>query len=865
MVSLFLLIFIFVNIQNTQSKTVQHNDIYHYNNLEFKQLNIDPDATTYGTINFDGQNTGFLNRFTTFRNENITINGKGLTQSNCSDNNGFWYVNPETNMGKCLCYAPFSGDRCQNQEYNIDFYKVYAKIYYDDGTPLASPLNATGKYPGIDGNLETKSMLKYPYFKRYSWYTVVPETGALYPDSGGVDTPSSYCIKNGETKGFYIINDTVCYVLFGIYIIEFLNTPDPNYVLFIKKTSQYDFAVKDKMYAVPDPEYTGMPFLPKPYWEYENTEIEGDFFENALEPILTVNKKLEDEITTKREFCFYPNPMFIMNGKVNFHDGLKCPISTSQYPFGISDVYQCKFKQGENDNKNNFPIIDSWGNVSWLLTKPTKTCKRQNGVEVRCCKNECSSVNKYPECLEQDLSKVDWLSPQCPTQSCSERQLCWPRPKDKQDAGGGFSCGTENIPCCKQGDFVNTKYGCLYCLQYFMTQNKINDFTTSNLNDATCRDLMPRSNVGYFISKSNDQVYSRYVDTSKLDTLYWQITTRDDLESGVTTCCRDDTSRIVETGVYPVSTINPPMLYFNQNNNFTYYQANATKNNSDYGGGSNYPTNFTLNSYDPKYTNWGPTFDSQLSNPESKLKTMTLNSAYTNSDYVGDLNFLYLINTLKDKTGSVKMTYQADSLKNYRQFGNMYFKSRIGIYEPYTFPQSYTISNDYSLGYDYAHSNYFIPRGLNTYSESVGNFFQTFYNSIYYVKTRIPSCVKIKLPEYTYIVNRPSSFNMDPNFTENVGKKYPEIYIDNMNKDTGYDLYFLNDMVQNLVFPPTRQTYQSILFNIPCSTRCSYPDILSTSIPGVHMGPNVTKQQACSWINKTLYPNNNKANPQNVC
>lgn len=839
-------------------------EIYYYINLispkNVTDKQIDSSFTTYGTINFDGQNTGYIDRFSTFKNNNISSNGKSLTNSSsCIENNGFWNI--ENN--KCLCYAPFSGDKCQNQEYNNDFYKIYAKIYYDDGTQLNPSLNK-GLYPGIDGNENTKSMLNYTFSGRYSWYTILPN-GELYPLKDNVSTPSKYCVDNPSTKGFYVINNITCYILFGIYMIEILPIPDERYVLFIKKSKQYDFVVKDKIYAIPDPEYTGNNLLPKPYFEYENTEIECDFLNDALDPIYSINKKLKEEITTKKLTCFFPNPMIILNGKLNFHDGSVCPISTSQYPFGISDVYQCKHDPSLNPNKDNFPINDYAGNVSWLYTKPTKPCSRTQKVK---CSDQSSNLCDSLQCNNNNINDVNWLTNQC-CKTCNDNDKCWPRP-DKEDRGENifgeqWSCYSK--PCCSEGDYLRTKQGCLYCLQTYVTSiyNVQNGNAVEDKNLHLCRDLVPRSNVSYFVNK-NTNAYSQYLSStelSKIDYFSWQIYTYQstDISEGVNKCCRG-TNREEELGTVPVSTVNPCLLY-NNPNGFRYYQGFATERNANYDGGFNYGADPLLNKYDPKYTSFSSTYDSVAFQPIRNLKTMSLNNAYTNKDFVGDMNYYYIVNTLKNKDSKPsKATYSNDKLDNYRIFGNMYFKGRDNKFEPYTLNQSYYDVNEYTLGYDYIYTNYFRPRGLDTYSESIGNYFETYYTSIFY-KSKIPSSIKIKLPEYTYIVNKYSMFNMDPKYSANINKKYPEIYKNAMDTDTGYDFNFVKDMIYNLKFPPNIQYYQSINFTIPCSTRCSFPYIMSSSINGFHASE--INNNCCQYINNSLYPRNNKRNPQNVC
>lgn len=839
-----------------------------------KQL-TDPNQTTYGEINYDGQPTGFINRFSGFENSNLTSNAEGLTtQATCEANNGFW----STEFLKCACYAPFYGPTCQSQLYSKDYYKIYAKIYYDDGTLFDNTVNPpVGVYPGIE-TVATGSMQSYPYLGRYTWYTVTP-SGAFVPANGRTTlSPTAYATQNADVKGIYIINNTFCYMLRGIYIIELLTKETENYenyVLLIKKTAQYDFAIKDKIFAIPEPEYTGMFFLPKPYFEYQNSEIDCnlDIFKNALDPIATVQKSLSDEITTNQKPCFFPNPVILLNGKLQKHNGLQCPISTSQYPFGISDVYQCKYLN--NNTKNNYPINDEYGNVSWLYTKPTKTCVR-NSDTVQC--NNEGVKCQATECIDSQLDVVTWND----IQTCSDKidNACWPRPNEIFTGPvGAAKWQCINEPCCKSGDLIRTKTNCLYCLQTYVTSIYNQNNPDENFNVRTCRDLMPRSNVSYFY-KFNEKLnaldinYFKWLnetEKSRIKNNIWQVQTfTRRLEDAVKQCCRQ-TDRLEEIGTAPVSTINPAVLYYANlsNSGFQQYQTIPTRENGDYSGGYNPPLDFENNKYKGEYTTYGTTVDSIQTQVNRQFVTMSLNNAYSNSTYAGDINYFYIVNTLantNDNNLKGKATYDTTKLDTYRMFGNMYFKNKLGFWEPYQLSQSYYDYNEYNLGYDSIYTNEFRPRGLDTYSTSVKNYFETFYSSVFYDNNqKMPSSIKIKLPEYTYVVNTTSKFNMDPLASKNVNLKYPVIYTDAMASDSGFDKYFVDDMVFNLKFPPISPYYQSINFTIPCSTRCSYPYVFSSCISNNHAYNYTQQQNCCENTNRSIYSDQNKSNPDRVC
>jgi len=862
-----------VNNKSTKSKIVTKSL------TQSKQL-TDPNQTTYGEINYDGQPTGFINRFSGFENANLTSNGEGLTtQATCEANNGFW----SAEFLKCACYAAFYGTTCELQIYSKDYYKVYAKIYYDDGTPLDLTVSPpVGLYPAVE-TVASASMQSYPYLGRYSWYTVTPN-GSFVPANGRTTTsPTAYASQNADVKGIYIINNTFCYMLRGIYIIELLTTQTPNYqnyVLLIKKSAQYDFAIKDKKYAIPEPEYTGMYFLPKPYFEYQNGEIDCnlDIFQNALDPIATIQKGLSDELTTQQKTCFFPNPVILLNGKLQKHNGLQCPISTSQYPFGISDVYQCKYLN--NNTKNNYPINDEYGNVSWLYTKPTKTCKRE-GDTVQC--NNDGDTCPATQCEESQLNTVTWNDVQgC---SSSEYSFCWPRP-DKEyirNAAGQYEWRCRFEPCCASGDLIRTKQNCLYCLQTYLTTIYDPKNPDNNFNVRTCRDLMPRSNVSYFykLDEETNQIlndldinYYKWLsadERSRIKNNIWQVQTfQRRLEDGVKQCCRE-TDRLEEIGIDPVATLNPATLYYASENNqgFQQYQNLPTRENGDYNGGYNPPLDREQNKYKAEYTTYGNTVDTVQTQVNRQFVTMSLNSAYSNSTYAGDINYFYVINTLANTNNNNlqgKALYDTTKLETYRMFGNMYFKNKLGYWEPYRMSQSYYDYNEYNLGYDYIYTNHFRPRGLDTYSASVGNYFETFYSSVFYEnQQKMPSAVKIKLPEYTYVVNTTSSFNMDPKSSKNVNRKYPAIYTEAQDTNSGFDKYFVDDMVFNLKFPPISPYYQSINFTIPCSTRCTYPYVFSSCISNNHAYNYTQQQNCCENTNRSFYSTQNKSNPDRVC
>lgn len=710
--------------------------------------------STYGTINSDGQNNGYYNRFNGLtKNYTNKLNGVDLNnETACLENNGFW------ESPKCSCLAPFYGRRCENQDYSNDYYKVHARIYYDDGIEFLKYTNPTSQveselynvYPAYL-NPSTPSMLEYVYYGRQSWYTVSPN-GSFIPNVPNVLTPTAYASQNQLIKGFYLYTNelgiTTCYMLRGIYVIELIddkNDPDyENFIIFMKKDSQFDFAIKDKIIGVPDPYYTGMFYTPKPYFEYNDIDLNCEFLESAIDPIKQINRALSQ----KRNICFYPNPMIIMNGKINIlknHTGKRCPISTAQYPFGAMDTFQCNV-----ETPNLYPVNNGYGNASQLYTK-----------------------------LKDDVS-------------CKNCTDTWSCSGVKDDPDGNDTSDTAN-----PGD--HNLGGCLKCIR---------DYATGFIEDNfICRQLIPITNVSWITGTESNGITNVSYEWSK-----------------EITCANTERCKYSSIGVEGegnlygqryISYLTPSQLRSKQ-------------------------SNFVLNSYDPLKTTWGSDYFSANTDYYNQLRTIIVGDN-RNSKYAGWNNSPAIISDVSPiwqpccKDIGNKCKYDFGKLETFRKFKNYYFQNRKKDTNFYQSPSCYTDYDVYMNAYDHIHLNNYRPRAIDTYNISFYNR-QFFYTNFYQVKNNLgenafmQSCVKIKLPEYTYIVNKPSDFDMNPNSLENeTFTKWPQIYINAMQKETGMDEYGLTYSIASLAIPPDNPYYQSLGI-VPCSTRCAFDKILSSSI-----------------------------------
>lgn len=755
------------------------------------QSTISSSVRTYGNIFGDGQNNGYYNRFNGYTKNYFKDNGTSLTNSTvCVENNGFWDGN------KCLCIAPFYGNRCQNQDFNQDFYEVHAKIYYDDGVAFQKNLLNINNvnfnndfeiyniYPG-DKNPNTPSMLDYPYYGRYTWYTREPN-GSINPPYQNFLTPTGYSIQDPNSKGVYIVkNDLIekCYILRGIYVIQLLNVNDPeydDYIVLMKKESQFDFAIYDQIIAIPDSFYTGMAFTPKPYFEYNNINLNCEFLDTAIDPIFQVNKALKD----KKNIAFFPNPTIVMNGKFEYlknHDGKRCPISTSQYPFGVMDTFQCKV--GE---KGQYPKNSVYTTASQLYTK------LRDITSSRCdSQGKCEDINR------------------CSTPKC-----------DQSDSDTGDSqFGDSNLG------------GCLNEIRYLAT-NK------SDIAENICRQKIPATNYSFPV---NVKLYN---GQEILKMMYYNIYKGDQKEN---TCAnskrcaysaRDEGNQGDAYGIVYVNyRSNQSVKGFLEECNKTGCCQNCLPKNDD--GSLDFSIFEKYNAYDPEKTTFGREFWTANTNFFDKWKSYVVgeggewsgfNRNSSNPTPV-DLNNIF-IPCCKDADNCL---FDVNKLQTFRKFQNFNFafrdKSAKYLEDKFYNQRCYYDYSPYNLSYDNIHLNNFRPRGLDTYNISFydyGFFFTNFYNFETPKKSyKMQSAVKIKLPEYTYIVNRPSEFNMNWDEFDN-SVKWPKIFNDAMATETGTDLYGFLYMINQLVLPNDNRYYQSLGPLIPCSCRCANT-VLSSS------------------------------------
>lgn len=756
--------------------------------ISSNNLSITSDSLTYGNILADGQNTGYYNRFNGFTKNYLNkLNGIKLNNSTvCKENNGY-YENDT-----CYCIAPFYGDKCQNQDYNLDFYEIHAKIYYDDGivfvknnpTSFNNDYDIYNIYPGWK-NSKTPSMLDYPYNGRYTWYTKEPN-GNIIPPFQNILTPTAYSIQDITSKGIYIVKDDIvekCYILKGIYVIELLQVNDPDYekfVILMKKDFQFDFAIKDKIIGIPEPSYTGMLYTPKPYFQYDNDnyniDLDCEFLDTAINPILAVN----DSLKINKNICFFPNPMLILNGKVENlkkHNGLECPISTSQYPFGALDAFQCNLPKN-NDTINKYPYHDYTSSASQLYTKLKKT------YENNCQNGTCTDIN-----------------------NCDSNIKCNENGNDTSDNNDGdFNLGgclrSIREKAMNLSKNVNCQLGDIACFY----QNGI------------CRQKIPATNLSVPTNTTETKSYNNnlifdfkyYSRGNKENTCEnsrrCQYSKQDQSDQG-------DNYGIVYTNYLTPSSIkslNPSPIY---------------------------------NVYDEDNTTFGKEFWSNNTSFTNKWYSMVVGdnsvskwSGWTQEKKPADINIQFQP-CCKDLGNSC--FYDFEYLENFRKFGNYKFTPRdqSSKYADLYFKNQncYYDYNPFNLAYDNIHLNNFRPRGLDTYNISFIDknlFYVNYYN---YIDTptatiKMQSSVKIKLPEYTYIVNTPSKFNMDWNLYDET-YKWPRIFNEAMNTNSGLDLYGLLYMVNQLVLPNENPYYQSLGPLIPCSCRCASEVLSNSTIP----------------------------------
>ena len=741
---------------------------------------IPQNTLTYGTIFADGQNTGFYNRFSGF-NKNYSNKLNGINLNNitiCEENNGK-FLNDT-----CYCLAPFYGERCQEQDFNQDFYKVHAKIYYDDGIAFVKPDSSIftndydiyNIYPGWK-NQKTPSMLDYPYNGRYTWYTKEPN-GNIIPPVQNILTPTAYSLQDSSSKGVYIIKDELiekCYILRGIYVIQLLQKGDPdydNFIILMKKDFQYDFAIFDKIIAVPDPLYTGMAFTPKPYFEYQNIDLNCYFLDTAVNPIYTVNQALSNNISDNKFFCFFPNPMIILNGKIEslkLHNGKECPISTSQYPFGVLDAFQCTLKN-DNDSLNKYPYNDYKSSASQLYTRLKSTFPTN-------CPNpdaQCFDVNDCatPRCNEDVGDTGDSKNGDTNLGGC----LRTIRNKAMNLRGNALNCSPLDILCLYQNGICRQRIPASNLsvpqrLNTTFNGKKIFDFRYTRSKEETCQNST-RCNYSSNNGEDYGVKYNNYLTPSQIEQL------------------------------------EPSSLYNVYNENNTSYGKDFWSVN----------TSFTNEWYSIVVGN----------NNVERWK------GWKNPETPGDINIQFQP-CCKDSGN--QCFYDFDALENFRKFGNFKFtpRDRSSKYASKYFENQncYFDYNPFNNAYDNIHLNNYRPRGLDTYNISFAErnfYFTNFYNSVETpIKTiKMQSLVKIKLPEYTYIVNKPSKFRMDPNSYDS-SYKWPKIFNESMNTDTGLDLYGLLYIINQLVLPNENQYYQSLGPLIPCSCRCA-SEVLSSSV-----------------------------------
>jgi len=733
---------------------------------------IPENTLTYGNILPDGQNTGFYNRFSGFnKNYSNKLNGTKLNNSTiCEENNGKYLNNT------CFCLAPFYGERCQEQDFNQDFYEVHAKIYYDDGIAFIKPNSTVFEndydiyniYPGWK-NQKTPSMLDYPYNGRFTWYTKEPN-GNIIPPFQNILTPTSYSSQDFTSKGVYIVRDELiekCFILRGIYVIQLLDKEKDaeeynNFIILMKKDFQFDFSIKDKIIGIPDPLYTGMLYTPKPYFEYENIDLDCEFLDTAVNPILTTNQAL----TKKKNFCFFPNPMIVLNGKFDFlktHNGKECPISTSQYPFGALDAFQCTLKD-DNKSTNKYPYHDYKSSASQLYTKLKRV------VENNCPDGNCNDVNT------------------CATPKCDDDV------GDTSDNyGGDFNLG-----------------GCLRSIRNIAVGSGLEPIYQNRI----CRQKIPATNLSV-----PQNINTTFQGKKIFDFKYYSKENKENTCLNSTRCEYSKQSQSNQGDRYGI-------VYTN------YLRPSQIKalDPSD-----------LYNIYDEKNTSYGKDFWSVNTSFTNEWYSSIVGNnsierwaGFKNPQTPGDINIIFGP-CCRDSNN--KCFYDFDSLENFRKFGNFKFtpKTKDENYDGSHFKNQrcYFDYNPFNNAYDNIHLNNYRPRGVDTYNISFAGrnlYFTNFYNAVETPTTTIKmqSLVKIKLPEYTYIVNKPSRFSMDPNAYDST-YKWPKIFNESMATDTGLDLYGLLYIVNQLVLPNENQYYQSLGPLIPCSCRCA-SEVLSSSV-----------------------------------